>query len=156
MKHWFVIYVRPRNEKRVSLQLEKLGIEVYCPLVTEIRQWSDRKKKVELPLFNSYVFVKVYEKERDIVFQVPGVIRYIFWLGKPAIVREEEILVLKKWLSGELLETRIEGIEVGELVEIKAGPFKGSKGFVKEINKNRIQLMLLDLGIKVTITKTNF
>jgi transcription antitermination factor NusG len=88
---WYALYTEPRHEKKVADRLLKLGVEVYCPLVTQIKQWSDRKKKVEVPLLPSYVFVKLEESNRDIVFQVSGVVRYLFWLGKPAIIRNEEI-----------------------------------------------------------------
>ena len=81
---WFALYTKPRNEKKVAENLAALGIEVYCPLVTTIKQWSDRKKKVESPLIPSYVFVKIEEANRKEVFQVSGVVQYVFWLGKPA------------------------------------------------------------------------
>ena len=70
----------------------------------EVRQWNDRKKKVEVPFFKSYVFVKLSEKERNLVFSVPNIIRYIFWLGKPAIIKEEEMDDLKHWLSNDRVE----------------------------------------------------
>ena len=64
-------------------------------MVTQIKQWSDRKKKVEIPLINSYVFVNIEDKNRNIVFEVSGVVRYLFWLGKPAVIQEQEIEALK-------------------------------------------------------------
>ena len=97
--NWYVIYTKPKWEKKVAEQLAEAGIDCYCPLITQIRQWSDRKKKVEVPLFNSYVFVQLDESERNSVFQSAGVVRYLFWLGKPAIVRHEEIEVIKKWIN---------------------------------------------------------
>ena len=91
--NWYVVYTKPKWEKKVAEQLTQRGIECYCPIVTEVRQWSDRKKKVEVPLFNSYVFVRLAEVDRNLVFQSSGVVRYLFWLAKPAIVRDEEISV---------------------------------------------------------------
>ncbi len=88
---WFVLYVKPQNEIKVGKALTALGIEVFCPTKKEVRQWSDRKKTVEVPLFKSYVFVKLEAQNRNQVFSVPGVVRYLFWLGKPAVVRDEEI-----------------------------------------------------------------
>ena len=78
---WYVIYTKPRNEKKVAERLQQIGITVYCPMITMIKQWSDRKKKVQIPLLNSYVFVCLEDKEREKVFQVSGVVRYLFWLG---------------------------------------------------------------------------
>ena len=150
---WKVLYVKPRNEKKVAALLAKLGIVVYCPLVTETRQWSDRKKKVEVPLLNSYVFVQIEEKEREMVFQVPGVVRYMFWLGNPAVVRDHEIKLMQDWLSGENVRAEIERLQVGDRMEIKTGPFKDKKGIVQEINKNRIQLILPDLGMKIILNR---
>ena len=72
---WYVIYTKPRNEKKVADRLKHLGIDVYCPMITMIKQWSDRKKKVQIPLLNSYVFVNLNEKDRELVFQVSGVVR---------------------------------------------------------------------------------
>ena len=152
--NWKVIYVKSRNEKKVTEQLLQLGVEAYCPLVTEIKQWSDRKKKVQVPLISSYVFVKLKESEHDIVFQLPGVVRYLFWLGKPALVRDEEIQTMQNWLSDAHVNATIEKLHPGDRMEILHGPFKGEKGIVKEITKNRIQLMLPDLEIKITLSRT--
>ena len=65
---WYVVYTKSKQEKKVAEGLKKLGIEAYCPLVTVMKQWSDRKKKVEVPLINSYVFVNIDERQRDDVF----------------------------------------------------------------------------------------
>ena len=148
---WYVLYVKARCEKRVAEVLEKLDIEVYCPLVMETRQWSDRKKTIETPLFKSYVFVRLKEKERPLVFQIPGVVRYIFWLGQPAVVRPEEIDTIKQWLQDDL----IDGLELsqwvpGKEITIEKGLLKNRQSIVKEIGNMHIQLVLKDLGIVVT------
>ncbi len=152
MKHWFVLYTKPRNEKKVAAQLEKMGLRAYCPLVTEIKQWSDRKKKVETPLIPSYIFIQIDSADRDLVFQVPGVVRYLFWLGKPAIVRDNEISTLKEWVDGNH-KIKVEGIQAGDVMKIEIGPFKGQEGIVKEVGENRLQLLLVSVGLKVTLTK---
>ena len=153
MKNWYVLYTKPRNEKKVALDLEKMGINVYCPLVTEIHQWSDRKKKVEVPLIKSYLFVQLEEKNRDIVFQVPGAVRYVFWLQKPAIVKGQEIDIMKEWLSGETVDAKVESLRPGDKMSVPSGFFKGKEGVIEEINNNRVQLLLLDLGMKITLTR---
>jgi len=150
---WFVLYTKPRNEKKVALQLEKMGVTVYCPLVTQIHQWSDRKKKVEVPLINSYLFVQLKEKDRETVFQVPGVVRYVFWLQKPAVVRDEEIDIMKEWLAGEMVDAKVESLSPGDRMSIPSGLFEGEEGVIEEINKNRVQLLLLDLGMKITLKR---
>lgn len=150
---WHVIYTKPKNEKKVADRLQQIGVDVYCPLVTVVKQWSDRKKKVQMPLFNSYVFVSISEKEREIVFQVPGVVRYLFWLGKPAIVREEEIATLKEGLRETLVSYEVRGIKVGDVLPIPSGPFHGKEGIIKQISKNSLQLVLTELGVLITLNR---
>jgi len=151
--NWFVIYTKSRQEKKVALELEKMGITVYCPMINQIRQWSDRKKKVEVPLISSYVFVQVKEREREAVFEVPGIVRYVYWLEKPAIVRDEEIAVMKAWLSAQTVEAKVEGLRRGDRMKVSSGVFEGKEGFVEEISKNRVLLLLPDLGMKITLSR---
>lgn len=150
---WYVIYTQPRSEKKVTERLQKIGITTYCPLVTQIRQWSDRKKKVQVPLINSYVFVNLNENERDSVFQVNGIVRYLYWLGKPAVVRDEEIVALQEALKDVITSVEITGLKVGDEINIPSGPFKGKEGIVKQIKKHNLQLILKELGVLITLTK---
>lgn len=150
---WFAIYTRPKNEKKVVEGLEKLGVEVYCPMVTQVKQWSDRKKKVEAPLINSYVFVNIEDKKRNIVFEVPGVVRYLFWLGKPAVIQEHEIDLLKASLKGVFSSVEVIGIQPGDTLTISKGPFQGKEGVVSQVDKNKIRLVLKELGVTITISK---
>jgi transcriptional antiterminator RfaH len=150
---WFAIYTKPKNEKKVVEGLEKIGVEVYCPMITQVKQWSDRKKKVEMPLINSYVFVNIADKNRNIVFNVPGVVRYLFWLGKPAVIQDQEIEVLKDGLKGILNNVEVQGIQPGDILTISKGPFQGKEGIVSQIEKNKIRLVLKELGVLITISK---
>ena len=97
--NWYVVYTKPKWEKKVAERLSEIGITTYCPLITKLSQWSDRKKKIQVPLFNSYIFVQIDEKNRNVIFDIPGAIRYLFWLGKPAIVKEREIELIQEWLN---------------------------------------------------------
>lgn len=145
---WYVIYTKSKSEIKTAEFLEKMGIEVYCPVTQEIRQWSDRKKKITVPLFKSYVFVKLSEKERPVVFDAPGVVRYLFWLGKPAIVRQYEIDVIKQWMEDDAIQNiKISHLKPGDNMIIDKGSFKGKKAIIKEIGKKRIRLMLPKLGV---------
>ena len=150
---WFAIYTRPKNEKKVVEGLEKIGVEVYCPMITQVKQWSDRKKKVETPLINSYVFVNLEENNRNIVFEVPGVVRYLFWLGKPAIIQEQDIQVLKDSLKGIIASIEIKGLQPGDVITIPTGPFQGKEGIISQVVKNKIRLVLKELGVLITISK---
>ena len=88
--NWFVLSVKRSQEKKVADMLEKMNIEVFNPMIKEVKYWSDRQKTIETPLFKSYVFVNMPEKYRGLVFGVSGVKRYLFLEGKPAMVRHEE------------------------------------------------------------------
>lgn len=151
--NWHVIYTKARNEKKVADKLAQSGIEVYCPMVTQIKQWSDRKKKTETPLIPSYVFVNIEERDRNTVFEVHGVVRYLFWLGKPAIVRNEEILALQEGLKETLAAVEITDYKTGDTINIPEGPFKGQEGIIKEVKKNKLRLVLKELGMLITLTR---
>ncbi|MFV8378229.1 UpxY family transcription antiterminator [Flavobacterium sp. LB3R33] len=145
--NWYVVYTKPKWEKKVAEQLKNKGIECYCPLITQVRQWSDRKKKVEVPLFNSYVFVQLPDSERNAVFQSVGVVRYLFWLGKPAVVRDEEISVIKKWLNtSEGKEVSILSFQIGDAIQLDSGPFSNQKAIVQEVTNTHYVLVLESLG----------
>jgi transcription antitermination factor NusG len=149
---WYVLYTKPRTERKVAESLEQMGLEVYCPLITEIRQWKDRKKKLKTPLFKSYVFIKLEEKKRNQVFDVPGVVRYLFWLGKPAIVRNEEIEVIQKWLSHEKVnEAKVEHLNEGDRIIIKNGAFKDHEAIIREVGKRKMRLIMPKLGFTVEV-----
>ncbi|MFV8341113.1 UpxY family transcription antiterminator [Flavobacterium sp. XS2P39] len=145
--NWYVVYTKPKWEKKVAEQLKKFGIECYCPLITVVRQWSDRKKKVEVPLFNSYVFVQLQDSDRNLVFQSAGAVRYLFWLGKPAIVRDEEISIIKKGLDGpDSCEVSVVPFQVGDTIELESGPFSSQTATIQEVNNNHYVLVLESLG----------
>ena len=147
MMNWYVVYTKPKWEKKVAEQLKNKGIACYCPLVTQVRQWSDRKKKVEVPLFNSYVFVQLPEKERNMVFQSVGVVRYLFWLGKPAIVRNDEIETIKKWLDpAQDNDVSLHSFQVGDAIQLESGPFSSQKAIVQEVTNTHYVLVLESLG----------
>lgn len=145
--NWYVIYTKPKGEKKVAEQLTRFGINCYCPLIQKVQQWSDRKKKIEVPLFNHYVFVQLAEKDRSLVFAAPGVIRYLFWLGKHAIVKEAEINTIKEWLStGDATDISVTSYQVGENIQLDSGPFSTQNALIKEITNTHYVLILESLG----------
>ena len=151
---WFVIYTKSRNEKKVAELLQKNGVEVFCPLVKLKKNWSDRKKIVETPLFKSYVFVNLSEKDRNVVFNVPGVIRYVFWLKKPAIARDSEIERLKTILHETIDSFSIENYQIGDTIKISEGVFKGVDGVIEKQSKNKLHVILENVGIKITLQRS--
>ncbi len=150
-KNWYALYTKPKNEKKVAEKLHDLGLEVYCPLITTIKIWSDRKKKVKEPLFKSYVFVCVSDAERELVFQAHGVVRYVFWLGKPAIIQQNEIEAIKDFLqeTDSYQSTNQVRFEYLQELNIVEGPFKGQKGKYLYKNKSRLILQIESLGMVI-------
>ena len=116
-KKWFVIYTKPRTEIKVSQRLSVLGIENYTPTSMEIRQWSDRKKKIAVALLPSMVLVNLNEKEVNKVFEVAGVVRYLFENQKRAEVSNEEVLAMKYYLNNSYHSNK-EELAVGETVKV--------------------------------------
>ncbi|QSW87440.1 UpxY family transcription antiterminator [Flavobacterium endoglycinae] len=150
--NWYVLYTKPKWEKKVAEKLTQMGIVCYCPLISQIKQWSDRKKKVEVPLFNSYVFVQMADSDRNSVFQIAGVVRYLFWLGKPAIVRDEEIDKIKTSLqSDNIADISVTSIQVGDKIKLESGAFSNQSAIVKEVSKNYYVLVLESLGCVLKI-----
>lgn len=145
--NWYVVYTKPKWEKKVAEKLNETGIEAYCPVITQIKQWSDRKKKVEVPLFNSYVFVRLSDIERNSVFKVAGVVRYLFWLGKPAVVRDEEIAEIKKSLSGiNISDVLVMPYKKGDKIKLDSGAFNNHQAVVKEVTNTHYILVLETMG----------
>ena len=144
---WYVLYTKSRTEIKTAGRLNDLGFEIYCPVITELHQWSDRKKKVIVPLFKSYVFVRMEQKNCNLVFDVPGVVSYLFWLGKRAIVKDEEIKVIRQWLDIDGVdEAKIEALSAGVRITISKGAFKDQKAIIEEVGKKSMRLILPKLG----------
>jgi len=98
-KIWYAVYTKPRWEKKVAAMLLEKGIENYCPVNKVTRQWSDRKKVVMEPVFKGYVFVKLEDNKKWQVKDVNGILNFVYWLGKPAVIRDEEIDTIRKFLN---------------------------------------------------------
>ena len=145
MGNWNVIYTKPRAEKKVEERLNNLGINAYCPVKQEIKQWSDRKKKILVPVLPSMVLVNIDEKERNKVFDIPGVVRYMFWLKKHAIVKNDEVDSLKKLLTqNNIVSQTTETLKVGETIYVPG--FEDQSGIIKKISSNQIWVVLKNLG----------
>lgn len=154
--NWYVVYTKPKWEKKVAERLNAIGVIAYCPLITKERQWSDRKKIVHVPLFNSYIFVQIDDKLRNQVFEVPGAIRYLFWLGKPAIVKDSEIETIMNWLSlPEKFEVSVDQWKKGDTIVLENGPFKNQSAVIQEVKQNQYILVLESLGCVLKVNKND-
>lgn len=152
--NWYAIRVKSRAEKKVNAELIEQGIESFLPLYKKLRIWSDRKKWVEMPLITGYVFVYISRKEYEIVLRTYNVVCYIYFNGKAAIIRENDILMLKRMLgqSDLELEITIESLKPGHMVEIISGPLCGVIGELIEFRgKNKVALRIPPLGYTVMV-----
>lgn len=152
-KKWFVVYTRPNQELKVAQQLSIMGISNYCPTITFVKQYSDRKKKVIKPLISSYVMVQLEENQRKKVFSCSGVVRYLFFLGKPAVVPATQIDLMKDYLNGVYNDIKVTNLNVGQSHIISEGPFSGISGKVVQKDKTKVKLELASLGMCITLRK---
>ena len=143
--NWYILNTKPRHEKKVEKDLLSIGINAYCPTQSEYRFWSDRKKKIEKPVLSSMVLVRIDDKDLNNVFYSKSVLRYMFWLGKRAIVRDFEIEILKQNLS----KNNIKDPKVGSTIAITS--FGNKQGTIDKVSKNKIWVSLNDLGYKLML-----
>ena len=148
---WYALYTKPRWEKKVAKLLEEQGIENYCPINKVTRQWSDRKKIVLEPVFKSYVFVKIAESNKWELKKISGVLNFVYWLGKPAPIREEEIMTIKKFLN-EFTDVEVTNLslEVNSAVRIKNGVLMNYQGILVELIGNKARVRIESMGIQLS------
>lgn len=147
-KKWFVIYTKSRSEKRVAALLAKREIVNYCPLNRIEKQWADRKKLVYEPLFTSYVFVQAAEEELYAIKQVSSnVVNFVYWLGKPAVIKDSEIESIQRFLN-EYTNVTLEkkNVHIGDVVRIINGPLMNREGNITSIENSKVKLALPSLG----------
>ena len=148
---WYVVYTKPRWEKKVALLLTKRGIENYCPLNKVLRQWSDRKKTIEEPLFSGYVFLKTTAAEKWRIKKVDGILNYVHWLGKPAIVPEHEIETIKRFLNEhQTVQVRTTHFKPNDRVKILSGVFIDTQAKVIAQKGKHVMLEIPSLQLKLT------
>lgn len=148
-KQWFALYTKPRWEKKINNTLRQKGIESWCPVQKIQRQWSDRKKIIEDPVFKSYVFVRITDDERLRVLQTEGVLNFVHYLGKPAVIREEEIDAIKSYLLEKDAKISVESLREfreHDKVVIKHGIFMDNTGSVLRAGNKKVYIKLESLG----------
>ncbi len=150
-KKWYAVYTRPRWEKKVYGLLQEQEITAYCPLNKVRKKWSDRYKIVHEPLFKSYVFVQVEEDEMTKVRMVSGVVNFVYWNGKPAIIKEEEIHTIRRFLNEyEHVEAEAVQFTPNQRVKIMSGVLMDKEGIVIRSDKHKVQVVLESLGFRLT------
>lgn len=149
-KCWHALYVRSRSEKKVLAQLIDMGVEAYLPLITVVRKWSDRRMKVEEPLFKSYVFVRSNNKQYIPILNVYGVVRFVCFEREAVVVPENQIAAIKKFVNDyengeEFKMQNDEELKVGQIVRIINGPMKGLTGRLDTIRNKRHLIVYIDV-----------
>jgi len=146
-RKWLAVYTRPRWEKKVHQLLTTKGLESYCPLNKVRRKWSDRIKIVEEPLFKSNGFVKVSDEDRSAVRMTPGAINFVYWQGKPALIREKEISVIKRFLNEyENVEVQSMNLQTDQRVRITTGPLMDQEGKILSLRHKTVKVAIDSLG----------
>ncbi|WP_158837715.1 UpxY family transcription antiterminator [Polaribacter sp. L3A8] len=154
---WFAVYTRPKTEKKVEERLSAAGFDTFLPLQTVEKKWSDRKKRMKVPLINSYVFVKSTCKNLGQIYSIPGVINILKYLGNYAVVKDSEIENLRILSTNSHFKTTIRSIPVhvvkGAKVTVAEGPFKGLYGVYQDkAGKNKVIIVMETLGSCVEVT----
>ena len=145
--NWYAVYTKPRFEKKVYKSLAEKGLEAYCPLNRVKKKWSDRMKWVEEPLFKSYVFVRVQEEELGRAREVKGVVNFVYWLGRPAIIKHKEIETIRKFLN-EYEDVKAVPLDLrpDTKVTIKKGVLMDKKAKVIRALHKKVQVIIESIG----------
>lgn len=151
--NWYAVYTRPRWEKKVADTLERMQYEVYCPINKVSRTWGTRKVTVEEPLFRPYVFVRVTEKQKWEILEIPGLLNYVCWLGRPAVIRPEEIESIRGFVA-KYTNICVEPLAVkpADRVRVVGGALHNQSGRVQEVRGNQVRIVIDSLGLQMMAT----
>jgi transcription antitermination factor NusG len=148
--NWYAIYTKSRCEKKVHATFLQNGIESYCPIIIVKKKWTDRVKNIEQPVFTSYLFVHITAEQQLQVRQTNGVVNFVYWLGKPAQIKATEIQALKSFIEkNETISVEKFEYKLGKSINIEEGVFKGQKGIINKVFKNKVELILPALQVKL-------
>jgi transcription antitermination factor NusG len=147
---WYVVYTRPRWEKKIAAVLNEKGIENYCPLNRVEKKWSDRKKIIHEPLFKGYLFIKINETKKWEIKLINGIINFVYWLGEPAVVKESEIYNIKKFLQEfDNIEVIDNKLNANDTVMINQGVLMNYKGIIVDVLGNNVRVKIDSMGIQL-------
>ncbi|MCQ2227360.1 MAG: UpxY family transcription antiterminator [Bacteroidales bacterium] len=151
--HWYAIYTKSRCEKKVEEYLRACGVRTYLPIKKELHKWSDRKKLVEVPMINSYCFVRIdIAEEKDRIYAAPGFVAFVCDHGKPCPIPQSEMDMMKKTVDSTLeIQVEMRRLRVGKKVRILTGPMTGTIGTIDQLNKNKVYIHLEVIGITMIV-----
>ena len=157
VQQWFALYTKSRAEKKVCKALRQKGMVVYLPMRKELRQWSDRKKWIEIPIINSYIFVQIPKNDYHKVFEAQGVISYVSQNGKAVSIPNREIEAMQRTVASNLsFDVEESTIRKGQVVTITSGPLKGIRGEVVDLQSSRkLYLRISHIGYTLVVNLEN-
>ena len=138
---WYVLYTLAHHEKRVARHMEERRIENFLPLYRALRRWADRTKQLQLPLFPGYLFVHTSLERRLAILQVPGVVNFVCFSGRPASVPQMQIASLREMLEGNPWAQPYSYLESGRRVRVRSGPLARLEGILAE-RRGRLRVVL--------------
>lgn len=154
-----MVYTSPRSEKKAHDECFRRNIHSYCPLTRARRRWSDRTKIVSVPLFRSYLFVRITNEERSAVLRVPGILRFVYYNRVPAVVQDSEIEIIRQFLREHQEVTaraagggKEKGLAPGTPVVVTAGLMMGGEGTVIEVRNREVKVLIRSLGQELVAT----
>lgn len=152
-KKWHAIYTKARCEKKVLDQLRLRKIEAYLPLRTEVHQWSDRKKKIYIPIISSYVFVRISPDERKNIYPISGFVNFVTYRNEIAVISEREMEAMRRVVeSNVVIEVESNILTEGQNVTIKSGPLKGIEGRISRVDDKKIHISIEAIGYSLAVS----
>jgi transcription antitermination factor NusG len=140
-EQWYAVSVRPRHEKAVIRHLQHRGLDYFLPLYRSVRRWKDRRKALEMALFPGYVFVNISADSSSAVLHAPGVVRFVSFQGKPAVVPASEIRALETGIATGCQPRPHPYLRQGRRVRVKSGPLTNTEGILVR-RKDGLRLVL--------------
>jgi len=154
---WFALRVRSNYERVTAVHLRDRGFDEFVPTYRTERQWSDRKKEIDLPLFPGYVFCRVNPDDRLPVLTIPGTVGLVGFGKGPTAIPDQEIESVRKMIGAGLLVAPWPFLSVGQGVLIERGPLAGVEGILQEIKKTFrlvVSISLLQRAVSAEIDRT--
>ena len=151
---WFAAKTKHGGEFKALKFFNSIGVNSYVPSYQTKRIWSDRVKKVTVPAINGYVFFELPKLNFDLININPFTKNIVKSNGVPAIIKENEIATMKRYLNGELLKAE-RNFYNGQNIKICSGPFVFKKGTVNKVRDNKIVVNLESLNISLVLNKTS-
>jgi transcription antitermination factor NusG len=154
---WFALRVRSNHEHVAAIHLRDRGFEEFSPTYKTERQWSDRKKQIDLPLFPGYVFCRLNPEDRLPVLTIPGTVGLVGFGKGPAAVPDHEIESVRRMIGAGLLVAPWPFLQVGQSVLIERGPLTGVEGIIQEVKKTFrlvVSIPMLQRSVSAEIDRT--